>query len=430
MKFSKTNKAVDRRKFISSTVFAGLGMILPQKALSKDLYSKRSSVVVIEDANATTGIEINADAVQQMVDNAILALTGIDDVGEAWKALLPDINSSSIIAIKVDCRSESLATHPEVSYAVCKGLSKILIDETNFPTNNIHIYDNGKAYLGESGYRINTSSEGVQCYMATEFSSEVYTINGTTQHVCQLLHDDADYLINIGVLKNHATMGGVSLCMENHLGSIDSPIDLHTSGGDLYIGELNAIEVINKTQVLNILDCIFGAAEGGPFGPATFVGNKIIMSADPIAVDYLGRELLIKEESSTVHKATYIDTATKYGIGTNNPKLMDLIEINNTAHLEEFEVDTVVNMIQNQPNPFIYETFFEFCLDEEMEVRLEIFSSMGLKVKNLIHGFYAVGKHSISWKGDNNGGKRVQKGLYVGKYQAGIHTKSLVIYLK
>ena len=126
-------------------------------------------------------------------------------------------------------------------------------------------------------------------------------------------------------------MAGATLCMKNHFGSCDSPRNMHINYGDPYIGALNALEPIKSKQCLNILDAIYGAAEGGPYGAPTFVANKILMSQDIVAIDYLGREMLKEKDSSTVSWATYIDSAADYGIGTNDPTKMELINITNPS---------------------------------------------------------------------------------------------------
>lgn len=425
---SKSENGVNRRKFIKSSFLSGLGALVSNKTISQIVSEDKSTVVVVEDSNATSGTAINASTVQKMVDDGILALTGLDDVGEAWLSLMPDLTSSSVIAIKVNCRSDALPTHPEVTYAVTDGLARMIVDGASFSENNIHIYDNEKAYLSESDYTLNTSSQGVQCYMATSFSSTSYSINGVSQRVCTLVHDTADYLINIGVLKNHYSMAGVTLCMKNHFGTIDQPRNMHINAGDPYIGALNAIDPIKNKQIINILDGLFGAAEGGPYGAATFVANKIIMSSDPVAVDYLGREILTEQGSSTVGMASYVDSAANYGIGTNDPEEMDIINISDSVTgLQDQFVEVSSSVIQNFPNPFSDYTNFSFSLEKESEVTLEIFTALGIKVITLVRETLPAGQHNIVWHGESGGGIEVQKGMYVARFTADDHSTSIAI---
>ena len=325
MEKRKEHNKMDRRTFVKIVSTTGLaGLTAPIIGCSDN------SPTEPEDSSSYNS-NISPVTVQAMVDEGIKNLTGQTDVGEAWKSIMPNLGATGVIAIKVNCRSASLPTHPEVTNAVVEGLLMMNIDGMSFPENNIHIYDNFKAYFEESGYTLNSSSSGVRCYTTSSYSSQSYSVNGVSQKLCTLVQDTADYLINIGVLKNHASMAGATLCMKNHFGSCQSPRNMHINYGDPYIPALNALAPIKNKQCISILDAIYGAAEGGPYGGPTFIANKILMSQDIVAIDYLGREMLKEQDSSTVSWATYIDSAANYGIGTNDPTKMEIINTTNPS---------------------------------------------------------------------------------------------------
>ena len=102
---------------------------------------------------------------------------------------------------------------------------------------------------------------------------------------------------------------------------------MYINYGDPYIPAPNALEPIKSKQCINILDAIYGVHEGGPYGGPTFVANKILMSQGIFAVDYLGREMLEEQGGRTVSRASHIDSAADYGIGTNDPTKMEIIGI-------------------------------------------------------------------------------------------------------
>ena len=325
MEGKKGNNRINRRTFVKLAAATGLaGLTVPISGCSK------KSPTESEDSSSYSS-SINPVKVQVMVDEGIKNLTGQSDVGEAWKSLMPNLDATGVIAIKVNCRSSALPTHPEVTNAVVEGLLKMNLDGVFFPENNIHIYDNFKAYFTESGYTLNSSTTGVRCYTTTSYSSQSNSVNGSSQRICTLVKDTADYLINIGVLKNHSSMAGATMCMKNHFGTCENPRSMHINCGDPYIPALNAIEPIKSKQCISILDALYGAAEGGPYGGPTFIANKILMSQDIVAIDYLGREMLKEKGSSTVSWATYIDSAANYGIGTNDPSQMEIINIANPS---------------------------------------------------------------------------------------------------
>jgi len=146
----------NRRDFVRISSAAGLtGLTLPMNSCSENPFSYNDDG---DDSYTSSSSKLDADVVQSMIDESVKQLTGIDDVGEAWLSLMPGITSGSVVALKVNCRSSALPTHPEVAYAVASGLSSMVIDGATFPENNIHIYDNFKAYLTDSGYTLNTAS--------------------------------------------------------------------------------------------------------------------------------------------------------------------------------------------------------------------------------------------------------------------------------
>lgn len=416
---------LDRRKFIRFlSVFGVTGFTSPQKVFSSFSNLANSRVVVVKDESATSGNTINESAVQVMMDAGIKNLTGQSDVGEAWKSIMPNLGATGVIAIKVNCRSSALPTHPEVANAVVNGLLKMKFDGVSFPENNIHIYDNAKAYFTESGYTLNTSSNGVRCYSATSYSSQSYSVNGSSQRICTLVKDTADYLINIGVLKNHSSMAGATLCMKNHFGTCQQPRSMHINYGDPYIPALNAIEPIKSKQCISILDALYGAAEGGPYGGPTFIANKILLSQDIVAVDYLGREMLEEQNSSTVSWATYIDSAANYGIGTNDPSQMDVINITNpTTGVEDRDNKSALpgdfQLEQNYPNPFNGSTQIKFYVPIAGELDLSIFNINGQCVRKLINRTVNTGWHQAVWDGTNEAGNMVTSGTYFSLLRAG-----------
>lgn len=215
---------LDRRKFLQFlSVIGTTGLTRPNEVFSSlSSESSNSRVVVLEDETASSGNTINGDTVKIMIDAGIKSFTGLSDVGDAWKSIMPNLDASGVIAIKVNCRSASLPTHPEVTNAVVAGLLQMKFDGVSFPENNIHIYDNFKANFEESDYTLNSSSTGVRCYTTTNYSSQSYDVHGVTQKLCTLIQDTADYLINIGVLKNHSSMAGATLCMKNHFGTCEN----------------------------------------------------------------------------------------------------------------------------------------------------------------------------------------------------------------
>lgn len=121
---------------------------------------------------------------------------------------------------------------------------------------------------------------------------------------------DADYLINLAILKSHDAEAGVTLCGKNYFGLIGNPMTLHTySGGDYndYAPQVDLMghhDLGGKTMLF-IIDGIYGSKSPRGFASAPrrwdskpFNGDwpsSIFISQDPVAIDSVGFDFL-KEE--------------------------------------------------------------------------------------------------------------------------------------
>ena len=134
----KKTKKLTRRKFVCDSAKGAAGFItysLISPKLSKAAgisNADNSKVVVVTDENASQLYDndgnkiyfVDQEVVQIMVDNGIKELTGIQDIGEAWKSLFPGITNDKKISIKVNCiAGTGLTSHPEVAYSIAHGLA-------------------------------------------------------------------------------------------------------------------------------------------------------------------------------------------------------------------------------------------------------------------------------------------------------------------
>jgi FlgD Ig-like domain len=71
-----------------------------------------------------------------------------------------------------------------------------------------------------------------------------------------------------------------------------------------------------------------------------------------------------------------------------------------------------VQLHNNYPNPFNPNTNISFSIPAEQDVKLTIYNLKGQKVRQLVNGQLATGKHSVVWEGKDDNGKQVGSGLY------------------
>jgi len=428
---------IDRRTFLGILSFTGAaGLIYPNRAISSLIPTTLSRVAIVEDDSATNGHTINQNTIRTMVNSGIKSLAQQNDISDAWKTLLPGIDTNKTIALKVNCINSSVPTHPTVSYAVAESLKQLNFSGSAFPENNIIIFDRTNWELQSSSYSINTSGTGVRCFgtegSGVNYSSQTYSVNGRNQKISKIVTEMADYLINIAVLKNHG-MAGVTLCMKNHYGTCHDPGSMHSNDCDPYVPALNALDPILTKQQVNIIDALYGVKQGGPGGSPQFTTNKLIFSQDVVAADYWGRELLKDNGCYTISDAHHVDTAANsYNLGTNDPSNMDVVNlINSTTAIDKTENRIPKGFVleQNYPNPFNAQTQIRFYLPSVSETTLTIFNTTGHQVRRLLNNQLASGWHKIIWDGLNDSGKPVSSGVYVCQLKTGAYNKSIILQM-
>ncbi len=74
---------------------------------------------------------------------------------------------------------------------------------------------------------------------------------------------------------------------------------------------------------------------------------------------------------------------------------------------------------QNYPNPFNPATAIEFALPEMRFTRLEIYNTLGQKVRTLVNENLPPGQHRRTWNGRDDSGNPVGSGVYIYRLSAG-----------
>ena len=100
--------------------------------------------------------------------------------------------------------------------------------------------------------------------------------------------------------------------------------------------------------------------------------------------------------------------------------------------VEEMETDTPdYRLAQNYPNPFNPLTSIQYTLPKTDFVRIDIYNVLGVKVRTLVNGRRAAGKHTVKWNGENDLGVSLGAGYYICKLISGNHVESRkMLYMK
>jgi hypothetical protein len=267
----------------------------------------RSAVSLVRHDGVWDGDRIQEHVVLEMLDAALVKLTGLRDAATAWRVLF---DPGEQVGIKVNTISRYTTT-PQVAYAVAQRLQ-----EAGLVAERIVIFDRTDHELVARGYTINADGPGVRCRGAAAWEG-AEQVAGTTQHVHDVMRA-CDALINVPALKLHGIAGFTS-ALKNHYGTIDRPGRLHGSYCDPAIPELNALPVIHDKTRLVIGDFIRSC----PYDWNRMTKeNLIAMSFDPVAHDAIARQVLVDRREAdgrpvggVVGMSGYLESAVEMGLG-------------------------------------------------------------------------------------------------------------------
>ena len=288
--------------------------------------------------------QLDEDAVSELIDQAMMKLTGRSSAKEAWRDIvLPD----DIVGIKINpLAGPELSTHSIIVDKIVEGLYG-----AGVLRKQMIIWDRFEEHLLNAGYPIKQDEADVRTFASdTEgigYDDEVFYESekdsvarreneSTLSRYSRIVTQQVDVLINVPVLKHHA-MAGVSGCLKNlAFGSVDNTRRFH--GKPIYcnpaIAEILEHKVLKEKLVLNIVDGLVASFDKGPtyHAESAWKYGSLFISADPVILDVLVLQTVNQKreemELDSVSKlANHINTAGKLDLGTNTLDQADLRQV-------------------------------------------------------------------------------------------------------
>ncbi len=316
-------------------------------------------VVWIHDANATswngsTGYWWNNNNTDQntvdlMMSKSIRTLASEQNNADAWDALFRHFNQTKgkgdvgyqagekiVIKINLNNKGNSLVTNPnaiDASPRMVRGLLRQLVYQAGVPQSVITVYDAKRPirtgnplidcvyncchpefpdvnYKGGAGW-LNGGDGPYPEDVVWEPNAITYSVGYTDplprrMPQCVL---EAEYMINMAILKRHNAVTAVTLCFKNHFGTIGLPPGLHDQGYvpgrnwpmgsyDLLV-DIAGHESIGGKTLLYMIDGLYGGSDYGAiptkWASAPFNNDwpsSIFVSQDPVAIDSVGLDFL------------------------------------------------------------------------------------------------------------------------------------------
>jgi hypothetical protein len=288
----KENTGLTRRDFVKGLGLAAVGgaVGLPSVEEAVGTAQSTSRVVLVRDERVVSESgTIDPEGVQQMLDQAMTALFGLDSPADCWKSI---IKPDDIVGIKTNVW-RFLPTPPEVEAALRRG---VLL--AGVPEENIGMGD---------------------------------------QDVLRLeIFQRTTALINSRPMRTHA-WAGVGSLIKNYI-MFDNPSDYHPDAcADLAkLWELPIVKGKTRLNVLVMLTPQFHNIGPHHFDPEyTWPYRGLIVSTDPVAADALGLRIIqakrreaFGEDRPLQPTAHHIQLAeTVHGLGIADMERIDLVRL-------------------------------------------------------------------------------------------------------
>ena len=294
----------------------------------------KSRVIVSTDKDLRgSGGAVDSGRMQNLLDDTLRGLFDCDDPVEALRNV---VNPGEVVGLKVNCISGlGNSTTVELVDALSERLRQVGIAQ-----KDIVIWDRLNSDLERGGFKISYRQKGQSCFGndALGFEQELSVYGSAASLLCKTLTRVCDCVINLPVLKDHGIVG-VTVSMKNMFGAIHNPNKYHSGVGDPFVADVNAFPEIRSKIRLNICDATTVQYEGGPsfFPHWTWAYNGLIAGTDPVALDYVGWQLIEKKRAEEDMKSlrelgrnpTYISTAAdkNHNLGTNDPARIEVVEV-------------------------------------------------------------------------------------------------------
>lgn len=292
---------------------ARAGGLLSQEASS----ASRSRVVIVHDAQATRAFEPDPARVRTMVTRAVTALTGQPDAAAAWRSL---VSTQDVVGIKVMASLGAVCgTRPAVVAAVVEGLL-----EAGVPARQIVIWDKHLEDLRHAGFDRLGQHYGVRLAgsLAAGYDEGVFYDTpllgnlawgdfefgkkgegiGRKSYVSRLLTREVTKIVHVTPLVTHPLTGVSGLLQNLALGSVDNTVRFEARADRLAqaVPEIYALPALSDRVALNLVDALLCQYQGHQRGLLHYsaVLNEIRVSRDPVALDVLSLEELVRQRKA------------------------------------------------------------------------------------------------------------------------------------
>lgn len=279
------------------------------------------------------GLFPQPEAAQQMVDRAVIELSGRGDLAQAWRAF---VHPADRVAIKVNGLGlRNMASNKETVEAIVHGVMA-----AGVPAENITVYDQWDGFLSATRVSQRALPAGVRvaCHNGVHLSAETRVASGRTWFAEALMQSTA--VIGVPLIKDHSLCGFTGAMKNLTHGSIKNPEAFHRHLCSPQIAELFSHDAIRSRVRLHVMDAFKAVYHGGPRdNPEHRVPfEAVFASTDAVALDRVGSDIVDQLRAQN-HMTSlerrglpprYIDHAATLGLGVADRARIDTRVVNLT----------------------------------------------------------------------------------------------------
>jgi uncharacterized protein (DUF362 family) len=298
----------------------------------------KSKVVIAKDpALHGTGTQPDEKRVIDLLDLAITSYTGHKNPVESWKHIVQKGNAQGkVIGLKTNgLGGKGISTHAVLAHAIAERLQ-----QAGVKPGNILIWDRTARDLEACGFTISADPSRVRCYGSdvAGFEDQQDSFGAARIKLAKILTRECAMVIGLPILKDHSG-AGVTFAMKNMYGVVDRPQDLHATGCNPGVADLNCISAVRQKVCFTVGDAISSVYDGGPgFKPERlWYPNSLIVGEDRVALDQTAWDIIERKRAEVGIKSLeaagrlprYIATAADaaHNLGTNDPARIHLVEV-------------------------------------------------------------------------------------------------------
>ncbi len=259
---------------------------------------------------------VHFGVVKRLLDEAVATALGVEDPARAWSEL---ISPGDRVGIQIDV--EGIDAHD----AALDVLARRIVD-AGVPARNIVIYASEEAELFRAGFDLSGRAPGARVMASDDV--------GYRRGISRVVLDHCTVVISLSRLRVHDRFG-MHGALANCLESVPATERRRLEREPEKLGEIAANSILRRMIVLHVLDALWPITRY-PEGrrPQMWQYGGLIASTDPVALDVIGREVLLeglRREDPSITALTppvvYLQPAMEvYRLGNSDPARIDAIE--------------------------------------------------------------------------------------------------------